>query len=792
MKFSLAAVAITAGFIASVDARTRNVNDACGLASNSIADQKYYVDSKLAVKCLDSVPFDQKVSDSIAETLINTLNEYAFLDIAKKSPTPEFPMKNDMVARIKAINQKTFINDRELQAAYKQVFTDAHDAHTLYYPACMSVYRFLQPFDIHTIIENGKQVVKVGNVIRDGDPELVDIWLNAFPDLAPSELRNYTIASMNGKSPLVYIKNLAHHSIGTYKDFQTRFNKASGSVSYDGKGKTSYDFGHSQVRIDPPRKLSISYKLIAPDGTQLRVVYPWVAIQPRTLYKDLNSFKSTFCQPSILDFMNQSEEIEAMETRKGPLPLINSMGENNQLILTPTEFVNENFEKPIKFRVNNRIGINSANYEDGDTVAGSLDGVYPIPVLEGLFAGFYMATENVGVAWIPSFAPSGDCTIKGKEDLLKEVSANFRGFFCFIDEISRGYRALKKQGAKRLIIDFSGNGGGYVTLGTIHNKILFGKDVPLTARDYRLSPLVKELFKRGFRSRYNTSFGKDNFLSVNGTEFEHIDDFLSGSRIIERGGAESEYSQKVIYNEGLEENDESNPLFVLGVKLLKRPIFDAKDILILTDGGCGSTCAQTTLQLNGLFGVKAVVKGGVNRQKPFSFSSFPGGNVIDYRQIFSEIKALGAQHRPDAPIAPVNYKILALRVDFSETYSFINPEIPAEFDFVPGVKKYDIDTDKFWPPAVWKEVASSFKIRKRNTRKSTQTASHRSRLQSSMSGSRATRIFSKGGLPDAYFPQVEQADELLEDLELADEDSDIELEFDTELEQNVRHSDFYF
>lgn len=68
--------------------------------------------------------------------------------------------------------------------------------------------------------------------------------------------------------------------------------------------------------------------------------------------------------------------------------------------------------------------------------------------------------------------------------------------------------------------------------------------------------------------------------------------------------------------------------------------WNPKNMAILTDGYCGSSCALITNMLHSKFAVKTVVIGGrsTSTQGPMSYSTFPGLQVIDDMFILNEVQ----------------------------------------------------------------------------------------------------------------------------------------------------------
>ncbi|PRP85072.1 hypothetical protein PROFUN_07256 [Planoprotostelium fungivorum] len=167
----------------------------------------------------------------------------------------------------------------------------------------------------------------------------------------------------------------------------------------------------------------------------------------------------------------------------------------------------------------------------------------------------------------------------------------------------------------KLIVDLRGNGGGLVCEGMHLVQHLTSAPPPVYV-DVRHSKLVDELV----RLSGNTSdqwFGTGAWPDPKNSSVDYADWY--GPRALRRGGKVAEYSEKLMYTGAREKScvQSPNPWRSQG---------NFEQILLLTDGNCGSTCAIfTTLMSKQHEHVKTVTTGGLPHQKHMSFSTFPGG-----------------------------------------------------------------------------------------------------------------------------------------------------------------------
>lgn len=239
----------------------------------------------------------------------------------------------------------------------------------------------------------------------------------------------------------------------------------------------------------------------------------------------------------------------------------------------------------------------------------------------------------------------------------------------------KNLKLLKEKGAKRLILDMSNNGGGLVILGMETVRRFFPEAEPFYGVDYRRSPLV-DLILHGT----NASAGLNQ---INGKPFASLDDFLNPP-VAKRG----DYFTKI----GRFNQLSTSRAFIPGVDFTFKgdPPFSVENVVILTDGQCGSTCAITVEALASI-GVATVVTGGQPCLSGNKTMQYIGG-IKGYEVLDAEM----LETAPDSPrmegVPPefVPYIPRPLDINYRASFNFRNsytPDdhiIPQEFIFQPA------------------------------------------------------------------------------------------------------------
>lgn len=274
---------------------------------------------------------------------------------------------------------------------------------------------------------------------------------------------------------------------------------------------------------------------------------------------------------------------------------------------------------------------------------------YPTPEIlhsEGVIGGYYLSGQgydDVAVLSVPSFSPETD---DGPEE--------------FQDLIGTFLKDATDSGKKKLVIDLRGNGGGRVFLGYDLFKQLFPSEDPYGASTFRanqafnitglfmtavledstyedalddfsangLNGQLASLWTSIFNYKLPLTIDNDNFTSWEdyfGPEVRNNDNFTVPSR----------KDLNNFFSDDL-------TLDVTGYrtranKLNKNQPFKSEDIVLLQDGGCGSTCAVFTEFTKTQGGVKQVVVGGKPETGPMQgVAGSKGSQVFSWTQVYNQ------------------------------------------------------------------------------------------------------------------------------------------------------------
>ncbi|PVH77617.1 hypothetical protein DL98DRAFT_591045 [Cadophora sp. DSE1049] len=270
---------------------------------------------------------------------------------------------------------------------------------------------------------------------------------------------------------------------------------------------------------------------------------------------------------------------------------------------------------------------------------------YPTPVVVqkglgfgGFVSGYFLNESSIAVLSITSFLMRGE---------FAETAQ---------DAVTEFLKKSKQAGMKKLVIDLQGNGGGTVLLGIDLFKQLFPSDDPFigsrlrahSALDTIGTTLGSLVIAEEMLERYNLS-------DVANSEVQ------SGNGIVVSGYA-----------------NESN---------VAPQYFAPEDILMLTDGFYGSTCAIFVEQMKTHQGVKSVVVGGLPETGPMQAVAGTRGALrygadriaVTVNATLLYNASINPSTLPSPFTPPINVPLAGIAVNFRDQVREDAQEIPLQF-----------------------------------------------------------------------------------------------------------------
>ncbi|CAG8599749.1 2401_t:CDS:2, partial [Cetraspora pellucida] len=260
------------------------------------------------------------------------------------------------------------------------------------------------------------------------------------------------------------------------------------------------------------------------------------------------------------------------------------------------------------------------------------------------------------------------------EDPAKEFET-----IAILPDVIQGFKELANTGVKKVVLDLSDNVGGYRSIASFFNLLLFPNTYPSFDHDIRLSEQMRLAIAEQYRlATLDNIFRTNGYVNAkNHANFTSVDDFF-GNNVYKRGGIKENYSNRFI-NDTL-----FNEMSQIIQKILVNPLpWKPDDYIILTDGLCGSSCALITEHAAEVNDVSTVAIGGLASNSLLSYSTYTGGMVANSTQTFNSFGKLGLLNNT---LMPKLFPLTGMAVSFTmdEVYSKIDPDEILEFAFRPA------------------------------------------------------------------------------------------------------------
>ncbi|KAG0055786.1 hypothetical protein BGZ83_007366 [Gryganskiella cystojenkinii] len=572
---------------------------------------------------------------------------------------------------------------REFHDGLTQILGKARDGHLSYDADCFRAFRWQQGIFISHVVRDGKVVLKVHSVT----PYFQKV--NGVKE----DLLNCDVISIEGQDAAQYIQSWADTHVSVSKDANIRFNSALASPQYR-SGTTDFFLpGKFGERFITPEKGSLLHVFRCPGlPRDLTVDIKWVGLYTREVTKpfhDTVSFYEANCIKARRFFDaggggNEEDQLQRLEKEQDPIqrnitilkaairelllrpaPVTADLPSSNAVkMVTPTQ---ESATTPVT-RPSPMVVVDSKIPEELrnkniDELLDELDllsseqlpvvkyyddyGGRPSEMPRGdsvQFQELYKGAHGISALLLDD-GETGVITVRTESSTNKgqpyaQVHPAWSG------ALIKSINVLRPR-AKKLILDLSHNTGGYVCLGLTLVQIFF-PERPRLVTNIRLSPLGTHMMTSG-------AMGVDHFISSYGNTtipaYQNGDllkpvvhpnrnitftDFVS-----DRCSITERY---FLHWNAADEKRRGRAAYVNSSNVVYHP-WDPQDIVILTDGYCGSSCALITNLLNMKFGIKTVVVGGhasADCGVPMGYSTFPGLQVIDDSLIFNEMHEVRA------------------------------------------------------------------------------------------------------------------------------------------------------
>ncbi|KAF7329787.1 TSPc domain-containing protein [Mycena kentingensis (nom. inval.)] len=605
---------------------------------------KAFVRPSDALSCLKSFPFNETLRQNVlTDNIARVFDFFTFEDYYTPSPPPFQESTVNIRAELARINKTKYATDYDFNWDLYSFTTQLNDGHTRWFPDCYTSYQSLAPAPIVSLEENGVQGVYVV-------PDLVDfvsLLGTAYTDLITIDwqrLAGAKILSINDQNPYDYIDFVAKTVSGNYLDHGIRVNSVFSSYRLVGADYSQRfgDFAGPTGVAQNSVKLQV---VVSGSKKPETVVVPYIANFVGAPFTDGASFWANNCvaneNTNGIDFKDPVPEPGAVPARKQPIGNIVDKSTSSAVGLPP-------------------------QFEPTLPAQGGSAGVMKSYILPG---------NKTGVLFVGSFG--GD----------------FNGFQ---DDVVAAVDSFKTAGVTRLIIDLTNNGGGFVCLGHFLHSYLAGTNIGYpgfqsTARANTLArKIVASDVALGLDGRFSFYTADNCAISfcreheADAGDYNYMDPDVP---IVINGKADatSQLLQQGTVNHFFD-IPEGLPTLAAGprdtcelaysVPMPATPPFDLKNVAIVSNANCASTCAMFSTLMFERHQMKIAIFGGKPNER-MEYKGMAGNQVLEWFDLDSEVKTANLK---DDPLAPADLLVSGdMRHNWRTAWSFLDEGVPIAY-----------------------------------------------------------------------------------------------------------------
>ncbi|KAJ7346724.1 hypothetical protein DFH08DRAFT_914726 [Mycena albidolilacea] len=612
---------------------------------------KKWVSPQQARSCLGSFSVDKDIKDNIIQVINKTLPFHTSVNYQILAPPPFEYVHEDIVADLARIQETSYPSDFDLHLDLYRSFRRLNDGHCVILNLCYdSLYISYLPTPLVLLTsEDGSQNVHIApeafTVASAEFAEQIEFWQDSLPGDLKGQLASLSgakVLKINGQDPFIAVNENAEVT-GSYQAFGTRQNSFFSSYSRGAKGWT-YIMGNFAQQIHPLSdfvELTIQ-RVNSSVLDQLTIPYRSRIGSTVRNFTDSASYRSSMCTNVTGTNGFNVYDLGSVHAQQQIVPPVAYLEQQPMISY-------QDRKHPIN------VMLDATPLSDVDLPEELLP--LPVPLNESYsVAQFYLLNDNItGVLALGSFS-----------------AANFTAF---MGSLLNGLQELKSLGANRLIIDVTNNGGGYICIAHWLHRILIGPKnttepqagLYTCTRAGSLAQLIVENINKGG--------DPEELLSYNPLQWTNSSDNLPFS-------VESHWLRPTVNRTINGHEDAFSPR--LGAECQpfemtppEEGLFSPENIVIVSNGRCGSSCSLFSITMSKHEGVKTVVVGG-HKGTAQQYCGIVGGQSTHFAEIDTEIKSTYLKNHT---LAPPDF---VLGITWRLAFGIDNPNEPEEWQDHPA------------------------------------------------------------------------------------------------------------
>ncbi|KAI8809637.1 hypothetical protein BJ742DRAFT_771110 [Cladochytrium replicatum] len=650
-----------------------------------------------ALACIDSIAVPPAATRKIVlDTTATILQLYPYYDIVRSSPEPRFKVSVDIAAELQSIETKvqngTIRTDRGFHEAIYNLFNSFKDTHATYL-GCYQWYYWIQPWSLvqeypnYGILRNGSRTSsenpnKAAPVVRIHST-VVDNWMSRYYygykplfvsgfksrlSFDINEFVGWEVLEMDGMPAAKYAQKLAEEYRVGSKDMASRFNYPFSGVRFFG-GDFVMDDSILAVGRTIPLKPSRTYKLRSPTGNTTTLDVPYLMHMPidfnsRSKFVWTNNqeffarvcLKGAYAVPVVGSLAKRHED--GPEARNGTSATmfrneLEQVGDwdnflSSQSIL-PFGYDEEtsadermNFMRGVSERAKATIDSLNRQYSSLVISEGSIEqDLSPTKVFADSTTAFYLLPGGKTGVWVFPIVSAGSILdADGKIVAIPGSNATI----VWLTNVVTNLKVLQDKGVKNLIIDVTGNTGGSLCASYLFLRLLY-TDISFPTLDCRYSRLLETLANASYAA--SAQFKTSMWSTVDRIDLTTNKTYTSPTWVSPRSpgppGVSGTYTK--IWGDNQCTGFINQWLTDLSkVNYYQGYYSDSSTrVAILTDGNCGSACANFLRPAKAQKNAKVYVwGGGEDSADPpvFQFGGYEGGALISSSSIETSVNSI--------------------------------------------------------------------------------------------------------------------------------------------------------
>ncbi|KAL8805674.1 MAG: hypothetical protein Q9182_001818 [Xanthomendoza sp. 2 TL-2023] len=602
--------------------------------------------------CLISTPFNATVATQFLSYYKDTLQFQSTLAYLKNPPPTYKQASVDLLGGLdtiqRAVNNGTYKNEYDFEAAVQKLVYSTHDAHITLYAGALSVFTFGAPVSIVSVSTDGiahPKVFILDDLLEAGDPAIETEW-------EPS-----AIVTINGVRTTDFLKQFASANSPGTLELHTDWNQLMSNPANDIQGILSPWEGNTPFW--PGNNITFGFE----NGTE-PLELPWVATY--TIPDNTPPITSghDFYKYFVLgdDPVNQAVTDNTTSSQTGD-SANSSISETSGIASTATASANPSAVPTAPATTNTSDDEPQVTGWDYFPYPPNPVTVQPNLGFGGVVTGYFLNDGVTAVLSIPSF------------------EVNSEAILTFSDSVGEFLQKSKAAGKERVIIDLQRNGGGGNLLATDLFKQFFPSVDPFGGsrlRAHETANVLGTTFSAYYSSQASNTTVTDAFAGSVWTaqgflNAETGQNFSAWAELYGPHLYDGDYFtttqrdnlSSVVFDEA------AGGIVVSGfgnrTDTPPQP-YDAQNIVLLSDGICSSACANFVELMHHQAGVRTVVVGGLPEAGPMQVpAGSRGGEAYSSFALDLDISFASSINATAAAALPQDRDI-----DFYITYAGFN------------------------------------------------------------------------------------------------------------------------